>query len=145
MEVRLPKDGKVVVFHDRKPDRTSTGAGPVGTHTLSEMKSLDVGSWYASQFKGERVLTLEEVFSELPSDFLVYVEVKARGPDALPLAAKTVKVIRKFRRWESTLVASFNPVAMVFVRVVEPRIFRRIYILQQPPAAIKGPLVQPSG
>ena len=147
LDVRLTKDGKVVVFHDRKLDRTSNGAGPVGTHTLSEMKSLDVGSWYGPRFKGERVLTLEEVFADLPSDFPIYVEAKARGPGALPLAVKIVNIIRKFRRWESTLVGSFNPAVMMLLRVVDSRVFRGYIWSARHPLPLRArwfsPLVRP--
>ena len=147
MDVRLTKDRKVVVFHDRKLDRTSTGTGPVGAHTLSEMKSLDVGSWYDSRFKGERVLTLEEAFGELPSDFPVYVEAKARGPGALPLAVRIVNIITKLRRWESTLVGSFNPAAMMLLRVVDSKVFRGYIWSAHHPLPLRArwfsPLVSP--
>ena len=124
LDVRLTRDGRVMVIHDRRVDRTTTGMGPVGTYTLGELKSLDAGSWYGSQFEGERLPTLEEVFEVLPDEFPIYVELKARGPGAWPLVRAVVKLIRDHERYVSTMVASFNPIALVFLRAIEPRIIR---------------------
>ena len=124
MDVRLTRDRRVVVMHDRRLDRTTTGKGPVGAFTLERLKGMDAGSWFGPQYVGERVPTLEEVFDELPRDFPLYIELKSRGPGALPLALRVVSVIRRYERWDSSMVASFNPLAVVTLRMVEPRIIR---------------------
>ena len=67
-------------MHDRGVDRTTTGRGLVGAHTLEELKSLDAGSWYGTEFAGEEVPTLEEVFNAFPKGLPIYVELKAKGP-----------------------------------------------------------------
>ena len=147
LDVRLSRDAQVVVIHDRWLDRTTTGTGPVGTYSLKELKSLDAGSWFGPQFKGERVPTLEEVFGALPGGFPIYVELKARGPGALRLATRVVDIIRRHERWESTLVASFNPLAMALVRAVEPRIVRGYIWSCRHPLPLRArwlsPLVKP--
>ena len=124
MDVRLTRDQQVVVIHDRLVDRTTTGKGPVGKYTLKELKLLDAGSWFGPQLKGERVPTLDEVFEGLPSDLPMYVELKARGHGAWPLVVRVVDLIRRHGRWDGTLVASFNPIAMILLRATEPRIIR---------------------
>ena len=124
MDVRLTKDGEVAVIHDRLVDRTTTGRGPVGTYTLKELKSLDAGSWYGSQFSRKQVPTLDEVFQAFPNDTLVYVEMKVRGHGAWALVSRVIDVIRRHQRWESTMVASFNPIALIMLRLAEPRIIR---------------------
>ena len=124
MDVRLTRDRRVVAMHDRRVDRTTTGNGPVGAFTLEQLKGMEAGSWFGQRYTGERVPTLEEVFDAVPQDFPLYIELKSRGPGALPLAARVVNVIRRYERWESTMVASFNPLAVVTLRMVEPRITR---------------------
>ncbi len=47
-DVRLTRDGHLVCVHDRRLDRTSTGAGPVSTMTLAELHELDYGTWHRS-------------------------------------------------------------------------------------------------
>ncbi len=147
MDVRLTRDGSVVVMHDRRLDRTTTGNGPVGTYTLKELKSLDAGAWFGTKFQAERVPTLEEVFETLPGDFPLYVELKARGHGAWPLVKKTVDITRKHQRWDSTMVASFNPLAVAFLRALEPRIIRGYIWSQTHPLPLRArwliPLAQP--
>lgn len=54
LDVRLSKDGALVVLHDEEVDRTTDGAGPVAELTLAELRTLDAG-------QGERVPVLDEV------------------------------------------------------------------------------------
>jgi glycerophosphoryl diester phosphodiesterase len=124
MDVRLSRDGHVVVMHDRRVNRTTNGIGPVGNLTLEQLKKLDAGSWYDAGFKGAKVPTLEEVLEEMPRDFLLDVELKVRGWGVMALASRVAWAIKKHRRWESTLVASFNPMALYAMRILEPRIPR---------------------
>ncbi len=124
LDVRLTRDGQVAVFHDRRVDRTTTGTGVVGSFTMSELKTLDAGSWFGPEFEAIRVPTLDEVFDELPPSFLINVEMKVRGLGFRPLASRVVAAIRRHDRFESTLVASFHPLALWVARVMEPRIAR---------------------
>jgi glycerophosphoryl diester phosphodiesterase len=47
-DVRLTRDGHLVCVHDRRLDRTSTGAGLVSTMTLAELRELEYGAWHDS-------------------------------------------------------------------------------------------------
>ncbi|GIT43944.1 MAG: hypothetical protein Ct9H300mP11_18800 [Chloroflexota bacterium] len=60
LDVRLTKDGKLVVIHDRTVDRTTNGTGLGNHHTQEEILRLDAGSWFTSEFAGENPPTLDE-------------------------------------------------------------------------------------
>ncbi|SVB47092.1 uncharacterized protein METZ01_LOCUS199946, partial [marine metagenome] len=62
IDARGTADEHIVVMHDDTVDRTTNGSGEVAKMTLSELKDLDAGSWWSSEFKGERIPTLEETF-----------------------------------------------------------------------------------
>ena len=62
LDVHSTSDDHIVVIHDENVERTTNGTGPVANHTLSALKALDAGSWFAPRFSGERVPALEEVF-----------------------------------------------------------------------------------
>lgn len=47
-DVRLTRDGHLVCVHDRRLDRTSTGAGLVSTMTLAQLRELEYGAWHES-------------------------------------------------------------------------------------------------
>jgi glycerophosphoryl diester phosphodiesterase len=88
LDVQLARDGNVVVIHDWTLDRTTDGAGPVGARSLAELRTLDAGAWFASEFRGERVPTLAEVLAEV--GLAVNVELKPLGEDGLEAAALAV-------------------------------------------------------
>jgi glycerophosphoryl diester phosphodiesterase len=54
LDLRLSKDGALVVMHDAEVDRTTDGTGPIAEKTLAELRALDAG-------RDERVPVFEEV------------------------------------------------------------------------------------
>ena len=57
-DVRITKDGVLVLVHDGMVDRTSNGTGVVHDMTYAELMELDFGSWKGEEFKGEKIVTL---------------------------------------------------------------------------------------
>jgi len=83
VDVRLTKDGQHVLSHgDRLPAGTN-GPLSVAAHTLEELKQLDLGSPFAAQFAGERVLTLQECFDLTKGKLNLYLDCKAVNPEQL--------------------------------------------------------------
>ena len=146
LDVRLTRDEQLVVFHDRCLNRTTNGKGPVNRSTLEHIRSLNAGSWFGPQFKDEKVLTLDEVFESLPPDYLINVEMKAVFKGVRLIAHRVAEVVRRHQRWASTLVASFNPIALWELRKTEPRIIRGYIWSRYHPYPIRsrcfGPFVQ---
>ncbi len=58
VDVQPTREGRLVVFHDDRLERTSTGRGRVAAHTYAALARLDVGGWFAPRFRGERILTV---------------------------------------------------------------------------------------
>jgi glycerophosphoryl diester phosphodiesterase len=92
MDVRLTKDGQVVVFHDATLDRTTNGTGLVSDLTLAEIQALDAGHWFRDEMgrhtfrgRGVTVPTMEEVVVAFPD---VWINVECKEPAvAAPLTA----------------------------------------------------------
>lgn len=70
LDLRLTRDGHVVVMHDAAVDRTTNGTGEVAELTFAEIRALDAGN-------GERVPTFDEVLAAV--DVQVQTEIKAAG------------------------------------------------------------------
>jgi len=136
-----------MVMHDRRLNRTTTGRGTVGSYTLKDLKTLDAGSWFNNTYKAESIPTLEEVFRQVPADFLVYVEMKVSGVGAWSLASGIAKLVEKYKRWESTMVASFNSLAVRFLRIIDSRVIRGYIWSSKHPFPIRRrwlvPMAQP--
>ncbi|MDX1736914.1 MAG: glycerophosphodiester phosphodiesterase family protein [Alphaproteobacteria bacterium] len=86
IDVQTTRDGKLVVIHDQKIDRTSNGQGLVCDFTFDELKSFDFGSWYSPFFKAMRIESLS-AFIDLTKryDRQLYIELKetAEAQDVL--------------------------------------------------------------
>lgn len=60
LDVRVTKDGELVIIHDATVDRTTNGTGLVCEKTLEELKALDAGSHKGEEFKGCQIPTFIE-------------------------------------------------------------------------------------
>jgi glycerophosphoryl diester phosphodiesterase len=61
LDVQLSSDGIPAVIHDRYLDRTTSGSGPVRSHTWAQLRRLDAGSWYDQRYGGQRIPSLGDV------------------------------------------------------------------------------------
>jgi glycerophosphoryl diester phosphodiesterase len=71
-DVRVSRDGELVVMHDPTVDRTTNGSGRVETLTLRELKMLDAGM-------GEIIPTFSEVIEELGGKIGMNIHMYAYG------------------------------------------------------------------
>jgi len=106
--VQLSADGEIVVFHDSMLDRTTTGTGKVSEYPLSSLKNLDAGSWFSNAYKGVNIPTLQDVFNEIPGNFLINVELKSDQDQVESLPRKVVELLKKNNKIEQVLISSFS-------------------------------------
>jgi glycerophosphoryl diester phosphodiesterase len=107
MDVRLTRDGEVVVIHDETVDRTTDGTGPVSAYTLSELQRLDAGHRFVDprgeatfRGRGVRIPRFEDVLLALPG---VRMNVEAKEPG---VAAPLVDIVRRHGAEARVLVAA---------------------------------------
>ena len=143
LDVRMTRDGQLVVFHDRGLKRITGKPGLVSNATLDEMRALDAGGWFAPEFRGEQAPTLDEVFELLPPGYLINVEMKAVIDNMRLIAHRVAEVVRRHGRWASTLVASFNPISLWELRKIEPRIMRAYIWSHRHPPPIRSRCFSP--
>src|SRR6266571_5069670 len=127
-DVRLTGDGALVLCHDPRLDRTTSGTGLVSAKSLAAIRECDAGSWFDPSFAGERVPTLDEgllLAAEL--DLGANVEIKSdRGREYATAAAVAATVERLRGRIPAVLVSSFLPSALAALRELAPRIPRGV-------------------
>jgi glycerophosphoryl diester phosphodiesterase len=110
LDVRMTRDGEVVVIHDATVDRVTDGSGAVAGMTLDEVRRLDAGSSFSSdggrtypyRGRGVRIPTLAEVYEEFP-DTCVNADIKEAQSEA---EEAVLGVIQEATAEGRTLVAS---------------------------------------
>jgi len=76
VDVRTTADGKLVLSHDGKVDRRTTGQGEVAKMTFNEVRALDAGIKSGAQFAGTKVPTFDEALDLARGKIGIYVDVK---------------------------------------------------------------------
>jgi glycerophosphoryl diester phosphodiesterase len=110
LDIHLTRDGVPVVIHDVRVDRTTDGSGPVSRLTLAELRRLDAGSWFAPDFAGEPIPTLEEVLAWAGDRLRLNLEIKDAGTRQaiLPLLARYPAARVLISSFDYRLLAAFR-------------------------------------
>ena len=118
VDVRLTRDGRLLVIHDATTKRTTGIDLDVARHTLRNLTRLDAGSWKGAAWSGEKFVPLEKALGAMPKAKRLLIEVKA-GPEAVPELARVVRASGKGRR---VLVHSFDFATCLAARKAMPRV-----------------------
>jgi glycerophosphoryl diester phosphodiesterase len=111
-DLRVSRDGALVVIHDETLDRTTDGSGPVALRTVSELRSLDAGARFTPdeghtfpwRGRGVRVSTFDEIIESLPRELPCIIELKtAAATELLRIAVRRHDIARRI------IVAGFDP------------------------------------
>lgn len=103
IDVRTSADGKVVVFHDEKLDRITTGAGKLSQCTWDELSTLTVvGPRPRQEPAAESLILFEDLLEAFPTTQF-NVDLKDRA-SAAPMA----QILQHHRALERVLVTSFR-------------------------------------
>jgi glycerophosphoryl diester phosphodiesterase len=62
-DVHFTRDRTAVVLHDAAPARTTGLQGLVSDMSFAQLRAADAGSWFAPEFAGEPIPTLDEVLA----------------------------------------------------------------------------------
>jgi glycerophosphoryl diester phosphodiesterase len=109
VDVQLTKDGRHVILHDDRLERTTDGTGPVAEITRDEFVKLDAGSGDAPRFKGTHPLTLEQLLRLAAGKVNLYLDCKQI--DAELLAKEILE-----NRMESQVIVFDKPANLARVR-----------------------------
>ena len=122
-DVRLTADGELILFHDERLERTTSGRGRVAATSFAAIRQCDAGSWFDRSFAGEPVPTLGEAIALLAALGLgANVELKAEGGGAVETGIAAADLLAG--AWPAglppPLVSSFAPAAVAAVRSRAP-------------------------
>ncbi|MBA7669414.1 Glycerophosphodiester phosphodiesterase [subsurface metagenome] len=106
-DLRLSKDGEIVIIHDENTLDTTGHNGLVNEMTLRELKQLDNG--------GEKIPTLTELIKIAKGKIKIQSEIKVPG-----VTQDLVNILRKNVLIESSIVSCFEIVELLKIKEIEP-------------------------
>jgi glycerophosphoryl diester phosphodiesterase len=100
LDVQMSADGVPVIHHDATVAKLGGGRRRISSLGLAELRTLDAGTWMSPRFRGERLLTLEEVLDRWGGRTWLLLEIKARASDKDPawhrlLAERTLEQVHR--------------------------------------------------
>ena len=116
----LTSDQEIVCIHDKTTRRVAPRRHErnVAKSTLAELRELEVGSWKAAKYQGERIPTLSEVLKTVPPQKKILVEIKC-GPEILPVLRK--QLAASDLKPEQIIIISFNEAVIRQIRQTAPQ------------------------
>lgn len=130
-DVRLTLDGVPVVIHDSTLHRTAGLPQRISDLTSSELKSIDVGSWFARRknlppgsFANETVPSLRELFTLFQSnDLTLCLEMKCDSvAEYAPLAEACCRAVKEYGFKDRVIVECFKLPALAMLKKFDAEI-----------------------
>ncbi|MGQ9819280.1 MAG: glycerophosphodiester phosphodiesterase [Candidatus Kapaibacteriales bacterium] len=107
LDLQVTRDGIPIAFHDKWISRTTNGIGQPLNITFVELRQFDCGFWFSSEFKGEKIPSLEEVLSFIQNRIYLNIEIKNLGTNPSRNLEKIISTICNFDYQEKVVISSF--------------------------------------
>jgi len=95
LDVYLSTDDSLMIIHDGTVNRTTNGYGSIESMSYNELRQFDAGSWFDSEFTGEKIPTLSEslfLAKNCSNEVKVVIEIKSTNPE---VPEKVVEIVQK--------------------------------------------------
>ncbi len=125
-DVRLTKDGEMVLVHDKNLNRIAAVATPVAEMTLAELQTT-------SLLHGAQILSLQDVTSQVHAPCVLDIEVK--DVKVVPSLIKKLHTSAALR--ERTVVSSFQFQVLAAIRRECPDV-RTLQLIARWPLPLRG-------
>lgn len=147
LDIHCSKDGKLVVIHDEALERTTTSKGMVADFSAAELARVDAGAPFSPDFAGVGIPTLDEVFDLVGNRCMVNVEVKTDDPLGGDQVEGLLAMIKDRKLYDQVIVSSFNPISLVKIRFLDPKVRLGLLYFQPLPPWLRNawftPILQP--
>lgn len=120
-DVHLTKDGEMVLIHDEKINRTSTGKGYVHNYTLAQLRQFN----FCYKFKGiYEIPTLRELLEFVKGkDFCVNIELKTDVIHYEQIEEKVIKLVEELGVENQIYYSSFYLPSVLKVKQLCPNAY----------------------
>ena len=120
-DVRVTKDGVLVLLHDETIDRTSNGSGKVVDMTYEELLQYDFGSWKSPKYAGTKIPTFEEFIRCCKAlGIHPYIEVQNHSSMTDEHVTNCVYIVKKYGMLDNVTWVSFGARKLYVVRDTVP-------------------------
>ena len=108
-DVRITKDGHLVLCHNSTIKATSDGKGKINEKYLGELFNYDFGSWFGSKFENTAIPTFDEFLQRMKQGGakLIDIELKRDKPGK-NIVPRVIARIKEYNLESNALISSFD-------------------------------------
>jgi glycerophosphoryl diester phosphodiesterase len=129
-DVKLSADGKVIVLHDQRVDRTTNGSGNVAKLSFASLQRLDASVQFPGEFPDEKIPSLNQVFETAGTRIHMNIELTNYSTPFDSLVQKVVELVKKFGAQDRVLFSSFLPNNLYTARHLLPEVPRALLTMR---------------
>lgn len=120
LDIQFTKDGRLVVFHDERVDRTTDGIGELRQYTLTELKKLRIDS---GQGAYQQIPLLEEVFdliqNHLKKGMKLNIELKNSVFPYEGMEQKVINLVHRYGLQDHIIYSSFSALSLERIKILD--------------------------
>jgi glycerophosphoryl diester phosphodiesterase len=120
IDVHQSKDGRIIVMHDARVDRTTNGKGKIKNLDSTEIRKLDAGSWFSEKYIEEEVPFLEEVIDLVCPTKILLIEMK--DGEYENFEENVLSIIKEKQVQERVIIQSFSTKILERIHKLSPKI-----------------------
>ena len=125
-DIDIISDGTIIICHDSTLDRTTNRSGHYYDLTCEDLDSIDAGSWFADEFRGEKIPTLTRLIDYMNETGLnANIEIKSCEAGAQMSRALVQGIIDELSRLTSSsqvIISSFNHLLLLLLKQKSPEV-----------------------
>ncbi|MBD3108817.1 glycerophosphodiester phosphodiesterase [Bacillus sp. AGMB 02131] len=123
IDLRMTKDGHLVVIHDETIDRTTTGTGEVLDYTLDELKSFQTIADIGDEMTVEEIPTLKELLDTFLDTERYYIETRLVNGE-LRMEEPLIKLLKEsdLLSEELVMIQSFSEKSLQKIQELAPEL-----------------------
>lgn len=118
IDVQQLRDGTLILAHDTNFNRISGVDRNVWDMDYAQVQSFDAGSYYASEFTGEKYPTLKQALACCKDKLKLIIELKTTGHEK-ELEKRTIEAVRSYGMEDQVIFASMNPTILKKVKEID--------------------------
>lgn len=127
LDVQQTKDGEIVVMHDSNLKRIAGKNINIWDVTYDEIKDIDVGSWFHSDYSKVRLSTLDEVIKATKGKIKLNIELKPSGHE-VDFEKSVVDIVNEQGVEKDCVIASMDYETVKRVKEYDPEI-KTVYVM----------------
>jgi len=120
IDVQETSDGAVLVYHDSDFKRLGGEGVKFWEATAEQVSGIDIGSWFSSEFSGERAPTLKAVLEACRGHCGVLIELKYYG-HTQRLEERVAEIVEETEMEDHVMVMSLEYAGIQKMRQIRPK------------------------